>query len=73
MMDEVGAIFADHSLVGQVAMMNGQPHANDEDRKMARNQVITIHFILCTNEHHQAYLHELSNQFLSRQHIYDTT
>ena len=45
MMDEVGAIFADDSLVGQVAMMNGGAHANNGDRKMARNQAFTIRFI----------------------------
>ena len=44
MMNEVGAIFADDSLVGQVAMMNGQAYADNEDRKMARSP--------------QAYLHE---------------
>ena len=39
---------------------------------MARNQAITIHFIQGTNKHHQAYLHELRNQFLNRQDIYPT-
>ena len=31
MMDEVGAIFADNSLVGEVTMMNGQTHANGQE------------------------------------------
>ena len=56
-MDEVGVVFAGSSLVGEVALSNGQGTATNSDHDEAHNQAITIRFIRGSNCHHQAYLH----------------
>ena len=73
MMDDVGAVFADDSLVGQVAFSNGWVIAIDEDHNEAHDQVIAIQFTRGTNKHHQAYLQELHSQYLNKQDLYPTT